>query len=51
MLFLVYSAGLRVAEVVRLRSEDIDSKRMLIHVVQGKGKKDRYTLVLRHKLF
>ncbi|WML34333.1 site-specific tyrosine recombinase/integron integrase [Clostridium sp. OS1-26] len=45
ILFLVYSAGLRVGEVVRLRSEDIDSKRMLIHVVQGKGKKDRYTLL------
>lgn len=45
ILFLVYSAGLRVGEVVKLRLEDIDSKRMLIHVVQGKGKKDRYTLL------
>lgn len=45
ILFLVYSAGLRVGEVVRLRLEDIDSKRMLIHVVQGKGRKDRYTLL------
>jgi site-specific recombinase XerD len=45
ILFLVYSAGLRVGEVVRLRIEDIDSKRMLIHVVQGKGRKDRYTLL------
>jgi Site-specific recombinase XerD len=45
ILFLVYSSGLRVGEVVRLKFEDIDSKRMLIHVVQGKGKKDRYTLL------
>jgi site-specific recombinase XerD len=45
ILFLIYSSGLRVGEVVRLRPEDIDSKRMLIHVVQGKGRKDRYTLL------
>ncbi len=32
ILFLVYSSGLRVGEVVRLRPEDIDSQRMLIHV-------------------
>lgn len=45
ILFLVYSAGLRVGEVVRLKPGDIDSKRMLIHIVQGKGRKDRYTLL------
>ncbi len=45
ILFLVYSSGLRVGEVVRLTLQDIDSKRMLIHVVQGKGRKDRYTLL------
>lgn len=45
ILFLVYSSGLRVGEVVRLRPSDIDSQRMLIHVVQGKGRKDRYTLL------
>jgi len=45
ILYLVYSAGLRVGEVIRLRIEDIDSKRMLIHVKQGKGRKDRYTLL------
>lgn len=43
ILFIVYSAGLRVGEVVRLKINDIDSERMLIHIVQGKGKKDRYT--------
>jgi integrase len=33
----VYSAGLRVGEVVGLRAEDIDSNRMLIHIKGGKG--------------
>jgi site-specific recombinase XerD len=42
---LVYSAGLRVGEVVKLRIDDIDSKRMLIHIRQGKGQKDRYTIL------
>jgi len=42
---LVYFAGLRVGEVVKLRPEDIDSKRMLIHIKESKGRKDRYTLL------
>lgn len=45
ILYLIYSAGLRVGEVVRLQIGDIDSKRMLIKVRQGKGRKDRYTLL------
>ena len=45
ILMLVYSAGLRVGEVVRLKPEDIDSNRMLIHVRGAKGRKDRYTLL------
>ncbi|MHB1393500.1 MAG: site-specific tyrosine recombinase/integron integrase [Clostridia bacterium] len=45
ILFLIYSAGLRVGEAVRLRITDIDSERMLIHIVQGKGRKDRYTVL------
>lgn len=45
ILFLTYSAGLRVGGVIKLQSQDIDSQRMLIHVVQGKGKKDRYTVL------
>jgi len=36
-----YSAGLRVAEASNLRVSDINSTRMVIHVQQGKGKKDR----------
>jgi site-specific recombinase XerD len=45
MLMLVYSAGLRVGEVVSLKPEDIDSERKMIHVRSGKGKKDRYTIL------
>jgi len=41
MLMIAYSAGLRVSEVVSLKTHDIDSKRMFIHIRQAKGKKDR----------
>ena len=44
LLVLMYAAGLRVGEVVRLQMEDIDSERKLIRVRGGKGRKDRYTL-------
>lgn len=47
----VYSAGLRTDEVAHLRVGDIDSERMMIRVNQGKGKKDRYTLLAKHTLF
>jgi site-specific recombinase XerD len=42
MLFTAYSAGLRVSEIVNLKIEDIDSKRMQIFIQRAKGKKDRY---------
>jgi site-specific recombinase XerD len=45
MLMVTYSAGLRAGETARLKITDIDSSRMLIRVDQGKGKKDRYTLL------
>jgi site-specific recombinase XerD len=46
VLFLVaYSTGLRVSEVVKLRPHDIDSGRMVVRVEQGKGAKDRLTLL------
>src|SRR5712692_10309022 len=44
-LMTAYGAGLRVSEVVALQLGDIDSKRMLIRVRQGKGKKDRYAML------
>ncbi len=45
LLMTTYAAGLRVSEVVRLRVSDIDSARMTIRVEQGKGSKDRYTIL------
>jgi len=44
-LMLCYGAGLRIAEAVAVKVSDIDSKRMLIRVEQGKGKKDRYAML------
>jgi site-specific recombinase XerD len=45
ILMTTYAAGLRVSEVVNLRITDIDSGRMMIRVRQGKGNKDRYTIL------
>lgn len=45
IILLAYSAGLRVSEVLALKPENIDRERMQIHIVQGKGKKDRYTIL------
>lgn len=42
---LLYSAGLRRSEVLNLNIEDIDSKRMVIKIRSGKGKKDRYSIL------
>lgn len=41
LLMTSYSAGLRVSELVGLKIADVDSKRMTLHVREGKGKKDR----------
>jgi len=41
ILSLTYSVGLRVSEVINLKICDIDSKRMLIHIKNAKGGKDR----------
>jgi integrase/recombinase XerD len=49
-LSVAYGAGLRVSEVVALKVSDIDSKRMLIRVEQGKGRKDRYVMLSPHLL-
>ncbi len=50
ILMLAYSAGLRLQEVSTLRLSAIDSSRMQVHVVQGKGKKDRYTILSKKVL-
>ena len=44
-LSVAYGAGLRASEVVSLKLADIDSKRMVIRVEQGKGRKDRYAML------
>ena len=44
-LMTVYGAGLRLGEACRLKVSDIESARKCIRVEQGKGKKDRYTLL------
>jgi len=41
----MYSSGLRIGELLALKLEDIDSKRMLVRVNLGKGKRDRLTLL------
>ena len=45
LLMTTYAAGLRVSEVVKLKVADLDSERMAIRVAEGKGRKDRYTLL------
>jgi site-specific recombinase XerD len=50
MLMVTYSAGLRISETARLKITDIDSARMLIRVDQGKGNKDRHTLLSQKAL-
>src|ERR1035437_4100631 len=45
MLMITYSSGLRVSETASLKLTDIDSKRMTVRVSQGKGGKDRYSIL------
>ena len=45
LLMMVYSGGLRVSDVVRLKVKDIDRERKLIYIKSGKGRKDRYTIL------
>jgi len=44
-LSVAYGAGLRASEVLNLKVSDIDSKRMILHVEQGKGRKDRNAML------
>jgi site-specific recombinase XerD len=41
MLMTLYATGVRRAELSRLKVEDIDSQRMIVHIRQGKGNRDR----------
>jgi integrase/recombinase XerD len=50
VLTITYSAGLRVSETAHLKVTDIDSKRMMVRVRQGKGGKDRYTILSKTAL-
>ena len=45
ILMVIYSAGLRIGESIRLRKEDVDFHRKTIFVKAGKGKKDRYSVL------
>jgi site-specific recombinase XerD len=50
ILTITYSAGLRISETAHLKVSDIDSKRMMVRVQQGKGGKDRYTILSKTAL-
>jgi site-specific recombinase XerD len=50
ILMTAYSAGLRVSEVAKLKINHIDSAQMVIRVEQGKGMKDRYSLLSKKLL-
>lgn len=45
ILTTIYSAGLRISELINLKISHVDSNRMQIRIEQSKGKKDRYTLL------
>lgn len=50
VLILLYSTGMRVSEIANCKIADIDSKNMRIKIVQGKGAKDRYTIMSQQVL-
>lgn len=50
ILMTIYGGGLRVSEVSNLKLIDIDSVSMQIHICQGKGKKDRYSILSKTNL-
>lgn len=50
ILMLLYSTGMRVSEIANCKITDIDSANMRIKIVQGKGAKDRYTIMSQQVL-
>ena len=50
LLAIIYGSGLRVSEAVSLEPHHIESKRMMVRVEQGKGRKDRYTVLSKSSL-
>lgn len=50
MAALMYSSGLRIGEVCRLRYEDIDRTRMRVHILHSKNKQERYTILSQYAL-
>lgn len=50
IVYLLYSGGFRVSEIINLKIKDIDSSRMVIIVRQGKGKKDRHVTLAQKTL-
>ena len=47
---LAYGSGLRIGEIANLRVEDIDSKNMRVFIREGKGNKERYTMLSKQSL-
>lgn len=50
ILMVAYGGGMRISEACALQAPDIDSKRMLIHIRDGKGEKDRYVMLSKRLL-
>jgi integrase/recombinase XerD len=50
VLMIMYSSGLRISELMNLKITDIDSKLMMVYIRQGKGGKDRYSILSQRAL-
>lgn len=50
LICLIYSSGLRVSEVIRLKLKHIDSDRKMVYIKDAKGKKDRYSILSKRAI-